>query len=32
LIPNFAAQSEGMTPDEITKRILAAIPKDAKLE
>jgi MoxR-like ATPase len=32
LIPNFAAQSEGMTPDEITKRILAAIPKDAKLD
>ena len=32
LIPNFAAQSEGMTSDEITKKILAAIPKDAKLE
>ncbi|MEI8197012.1 MAG: MoxR family ATPase [Phycisphaerae bacterium] len=32
LIPNFAAQSEGMTSDEITKKILAAIPKDAKLD
>src|SRR5206468_1222580 len=28
LIPNFAAQSEGITSDEITRKILAAIPKD----
>jgi len=32
LVPNFAAQSEGVTSDDITKKILAAIPKDAKLE
>src|SRR5947208_2356857 len=32
LIPNFAAQSEGIDADEITRRILAAIPKDAKLD
>lgn len=32
LIPNFAAQSEGMTSDDITRKILAAIPKDAKLK
>jgi MoxR-like ATPase len=31
LIPNFAAQSEGVTPDDITRKIIAAIPKDAKL-
>ena len=32
LIPNFAAQSEGVGTDDITRRILAAIPKDAKLD
>jgi MoxR-like ATPase len=31
LIPNFAAQSEGVTTDDITRKILAAIPKDSKL-
>ena len=32
LIPNFAAQSEGVTSTDITNKILAAIPKDAKLQ
>ena len=32
IIPNFAAQSEGVTADDIVRRILAAIPKDEKLE
>jgi MoxR-like ATPase len=32
LIPNFAAQSEGVTPDDITRKILEAVPKDEKLE
>jgi MoxR-like ATPase len=32
IIPNFAAQSEGVTSDDITRKILAAIPKDQKLE
>src|SRR5262245_37874101 len=32
IIPNFAAQSEGVTPDDITRRILESIPKDEKLE
>jgi len=32
IIPNFAAQSEGVTADDITRRILGAVPKDAKLE
>jgi MoxR-like ATPase len=32
LIPNFAAQSEGMTADDITRKILAAIPKDQKIK
>ena len=32
LIPNFAAQSEGVTSDDIVQKILAAIPKDAKLD
>ncbi len=32
IIPNFAAQSEGVTTDDITRKILGAIPKDAKLE
>jgi MoxR-like ATPase len=31
LIPNFAAQSEGITTDDITRKILGVIPKDAKL-
>jgi MoxR-like ATPase len=31
LIPNFAAQSEGVTPDDITRKILDAVPKDEKL-
>ena len=31
LIPNFAAQSEGVTSDDITRRILEAVPKDEKL-
>ncbi|MBM3847591.1 MAG: MoxR family ATPase [Verrucomicrobia bacterium] len=30
LVPNFAAQSEGVTPDEITRRILEAVPKHEK--
>src|SRR5258705_2716991 len=32
IIPNFAAQSEGVTSDDITRKILAAIPKDEKLK
>jgi len=32
IIPNFAAQSEGVTPDDITRRILESIPKNEKLE
>ncbi|HVT79848.1 MAG TPA: MoxR family ATPase [Phycisphaerae bacterium] len=32
LILNFAAQSEGISSDEITARLIAAIPKDAKLD
>ncbi len=31
IIPNFAAQSEGVTSDDITRKILATIPKDQKL-
>ncbi len=31
LAPNFAAQSEGMSSDDICQKILAAIPKDKKL-
>lgn len=31
LILNFAAQSEGITPDIITQKLLDAIPRDAKL-
>src|SRR5882672_5172804 len=31
LIPNFAAQSESVTADDITRKILEAIPKDEKL-
>jgi MoxR-like ATPase len=30
IIPNFAAQSEGIAPDDITRKILAAIPKDRR--
>jgi MoxR-like ATPase len=30
LMPNFAAQSEGVTPDDITRRILEAVPKDER--
>ncbi len=32
LIPNFAAQSEGVTSDDITRKILETIPKDEKLD
>jgi len=32
LIPNFAAQSEGLDSDAIVKQVLAAIPKDKKLK
>ncbi len=32
IICNFAAQSEGITPDEITRRLLASTPKTKKLE
>ncbi|HKQ37215.1 MAG TPA: MoxR family ATPase [Verrucomicrobiae bacterium] len=32
IIPNFAAQSEGVTPDDITRKILDAVPKDEKLD
>ena len=32
IIPNFAAQSEGVTPDDITRKILEAIPMDEKLQ
>jgi MoxR-like ATPase len=32
LTPNFAAQSEGVNADDITRKILATIPKDAKLD
>src|SRR3954467_13223438 len=31
IIANFAAQSEGVTSDDITRRILETIPKDEKL-
>jgi len=32
IIPNFAAQSEAVTPDDITRKILEAVPKDEKLD
>jgi MoxR-like ATPase len=32
IIPNFAAQSEGVTADDITRKILATIPKDQKID
>ena len=31
IIPNFAAQSEGVTADDVVKKILEAIPKDQKV-
>src|SRR5437899_3199885 len=31
LIPNFSAQSEGVTSDDITRNILEAIPRDEKI-
>ncbi len=31
IVPNFAAQSESVTPDDITRKILEAVPKDEKL-
>jgi MoxR-like ATPase len=31
LVPNFAAQSEGVTADDITRKILESIPKHEKL-
>ena len=31
IIPNFAARSEGMTPDALIERLLAEVPSDAKL-
>ncbi|HEU0011980.1 MAG TPA: MoxR family ATPase [Verrucomicrobiae bacterium] len=31
IIPNFSAQSEGVTSDDITRKILEAVPKDEKL-
>ncbi|MBC8107230.1 MAG: MoxR family ATPase [Anaerolineae bacterium] len=32
LVPNFAAQSEGVNSDAIVKKILEAVPKDKKLD
>ena len=32
IIPNFSAQSEGVTSDDITRKILDAVPKDQKLK
>jgi MoxR-like ATPase len=32
IIPNFAAQAEGVTADDITRKILEAIPKNQKLD
>ncbi|HSI36825.1 MAG: AAA family ATPase [Phycisphaerae bacterium] len=31
IIPNFAAQSEGVTSDDITRKIIEAVPKNAKV-
>jgi len=31
IIPNFAAQSESVTSDDITRKILGAVPKDEKI-
>ena len=30
IIPNFAAQSEGVTADDITRKILASVPRNEK--
>ena len=30
IIPNFAAQSEGMTPDDIVEKLMATIPADER--
>jgi MoxR-like ATPase len=32
LVPNFAAQSEGVSADAIVKKLVEAVPKDKKLE
>ncbi len=32
IIPNFSAQSERLTPDDITAKILESVPKDTKLD
>ena len=32
IIPNFSAQSEGLTADDITAKILESVPKDKKLD
>ena len=32
LMPNFSAQSEGVTSDDITRKILESVPKDEKLD
>ena len=32
IIPNFSAQSEGLTADDITSRILESVPKVRKLD
>jgi MoxR-like ATPase len=32
IVPNFAAQSEGVTADDITRKILEAVPRNAKHE
>jgi MoxR-like ATPase len=32
IIPNFAAQSESVTSDDITRKILETVPKDEKLQ
>ena len=32
IIPNFAAQSEGVSADDITRKILATVPKNVKLD
>ena len=31
LMPNFSAQSEGVTPDDITRKIVETTPKDQPL-
>jgi MoxR-like ATPase len=32
LTPNFAAQSEGVSADDITRKILEIVPRDKKLD